>query len=519
MDKQRDLLMRGYFPRELPPVFTTTSMSGVAKNWPAAPTTFSADNRKSEVCRHNIPRSGPLRRPLNIPNPVAYAMLCMEVDAGWVDIERHISQSDISRSAPTFFAGSARAMLPSVPDKSDLLPEIAAARARGRYLLRTDISRFYNSIYTHSLPWALHSKPVSKKRKTDMTMLGNRLDLRSRNLQDGQTMGIPIGPDTSLALSDIILSSIDADLKKKFSPVGFRYVDDYHLVFRTAAEAEDTLAYLQHALADFILDLNANKTGIDELPLPHEATWVREIRALPLRAGKATQRHDLLRVFDVAAEFARRNPQEHVMRYAIGRLRSADWHPENWPLLQHLLLQSLLFEPATLAYVIGYLVEGLDARRTLVNDLIAEVLNLLIVRHAPLGHGFEVAWATWGLLRLNLPLDSAATKALELTTDCPSILLALHARSNGAAPATLDTTQWEKMMTADELYGSNWLVAYEASIKGWLPSYHTKDHIARDRNFSWLRAQGVSFYDPTRIAGVMLTGVPPSVGVAPLFSL
>ena len=48
-------------------------------------------------------------------------------------------------------------------------------------------------------------------------------------------------------------------------------------------------------------------------------------------------------------------------------------------------------------------------------------------------------------------------------------------------------------MNADELYGENWLLSYEANIRGWLPT--TPDHVAADPNFGWLKSLGVSFYD------------------------
>ncbi len=38
-------------------------------------------------------------------------------------------------------------------------------------------------------------------------------------------------------------------------------------------------------------------------------------------------------------------------------------------------------------------------------------------------------------------------------------------------------------MSAGALYDEHWLLAYEANVKGWLPSVSGTDHIAADPNF------------------------------------
>jgi hypothetical protein len=52
-------------------------------------------------------------------------------------------------------------------------------------------------------------------------------------------------------------------------------------------------------------------------------------------------------------------------------------------------------------------------------------------------------------------------------------------------------------MTGDDLYSATWLISYEASIKGWLPSKHGDDYIGADPFFSKLRGLEVYFYDPS----------------------
>jgi hypothetical protein len=321
MKKLRDLLGRGYFPRELPPVFDTATMRRVATHGRAAPPSFWSTVRTSHTCQHSVPRSGTLRRPLAIPNPVGYTNLCKEIDASWRPISTHLGKSSISKSIPHFYTAGARAGLPEVPD-------------------------------------------------------------------------------ASLIISEIVLAAIDESFQTSGRIRGLRYVDDYELVFSSSSEAEDALARLEQTLAEYGLDPNPKKTRIQQLPIPHEFPWVTEIRSLPLRNSQLSQARDVLRVFDTAFEYARLSPDEHVLRYMVGRLKNVKWDPSNWPFFQHLLLQAVVAEPATLATALGYLMQGRDEGFDLEEDLVAEVLNRLITQHATLGHGSEASGASGVCCRL-----------------------------------------------------------------------------------------------------------------------
>jgi hypothetical protein len=71
-------------------------------------------------------------------------------------------------------------------------------------------------------------------------------------------------------------------------------------------------------------------------------------------------------------------------------------------------------------------------------------------------------------------------------------------RDQGLISSGLDLNRWESLMTTDELYSTNWLLAYEAKIKDWLPSQGKNDHIDEDAFFGTLKSHNVSFYDSTR---------------------
>lgn len=49
------------------------------------------------------------------------------------------------------------------------------------YVLHIDIADCYGSIYTHSIPWALHTKKKAKEEKNNKQLIGNMID---KHLQD-----------------------------------------------------------------------------------------------------------------------------------------------------------------------------------------------------------------------------------------------------------------------------------------------------------------------------------------------
>ncbi len=63
----------------------------------------------------------------------------------------------------------------------------ATLNAGYELLAEADIAAFFHSVYTHTIPWAIHGKVLAKQKKQDMSLYGNLLDLLVRNAQDGQT--------------------------------------------------------------------------------------------------------------------------------------------------------------------------------------------------------------------------------------------------------------------------------------------------------------------------------------------
>jgi hypothetical protein len=491
-----DLLEFGYFPRELPPIFSTASFAAELTNTSWIP---SGIPRPSKAMSFSLGRRGTLRRVLSIPNPEGFANLAHAVASNWTALQAHFARDKVSITSPTPGRSVGRAVDPRF--KLEAVPvRRAITRAGARYLVHGDVARFYPSIYTHTIPWAAHGKSIAKRRRRDRTLYGNLLDEAVRKCQDDQTVGIPIGPDTSLVLAELILSKVDAGLRGVASAQNsFRYIDDYEISCRTFREAEEALAALDAAVRAYELDLNADKSRIIELPTALYDPWKDSLAKFSFSAvTPAEDREEILRYFTLAFELRLQNPDAYVLNYAIGRLPVPAGRASNWRLIESLLLQCLKLEPGVTRYVVVALLRADDVGRRLNRDRISETLSAHIEEHTPLGHNAEVAWALWGAVELGLALTKDAVSAISRTEDAIVALLALSARK--LAPQVvqgLRTSVWRPRMCADDLQGPHWLLAYEANVQGWLPSVNTTDHVSTDPFFGPLKGSGVSFLDLT----------------------
>ncbi len=445
--------------------------------------------RRPLLVRHSVPKLKHLRRHFGIPNPYAHIMLCLTVGKHWRQLKAVCDKSPISLSRPV--ASTKRAI---AAEHSRRVEGVRRAQSSvgARFMLKTDLATFYPSIYTHSIPWAIHGKQVARSKRA-RDWFGNDLDQWVRESQDRQTGGIPIGPDTSFLIAEVIAARIDERLQKELgTPLnGVRYIDDYHLYFRTRAEAERALAFLHTVTQRFELQLNGLKTEIVELPESIEPTWKTDLRLLRIRSdARAT---GIKAYFDRAATLAREFPTDSVLTYAVRKIthykRLLKTH--EWEVCRSLVLRCCLGEPTMLPVLLPmFEVEPESWTR----DELRLLLTELCIYHGQLQHGFEVAWSLWTARSLGVDLPGEVLAVLKKVDDDIVALVALDLEEQGLLPPT-NSSLWKSRMTADALYSDHWLLAYEAFVKGWLPSKDGTDYVAADPFFSILKAGNVRFYD------------------------
>lgn len=148
------------------------------------------------------------------------------------------------------------------------------------YMLFADIADCYPSIYTHSIAWALHGRDVAKKssqgRDKDekaQTKLGDSIDKYIREMQGGETLGIPQGSEVFDFIAEIVLAYADKQLEQALEERGIkgirvlRYRDDYRIFSDSLDDLKVVTIVLHQVLGGLHLNLNASKTYISEDPL------------------------------------------------------------------------------------------------------------------------------------------------------------------------------------------------------------------------------------------------------------
>ncbi len=139
-----------------------------------------------------------------------------------------------------------------------------------KYVFFTDIANFYPSIYTHSIPWAIHTKEVAKLQRNRNDSLGNEIDNSIQDMRNGQTNGIPQGSVLMDFIAEIIMGYVDLSLGDRLRDSGIhdykilRFRDDFRVFTNSKENAESIIRHLTIVLQELGLQLNSEKTFLSE---------------------------------------------------------------------------------------------------------------------------------------------------------------------------------------------------------------------------------------------------------------
>jgi hypothetical protein len=154
-------------------------------------------------------------------------------------------------------------------------------------MVQIDVSKCFDSIYTHSLPWSVLGKAQTKFsiEESKRTFAG-RFDTVMQNLNHNETNGIVIGPEFSRIFAEIILQSVDAELLSRLSGNAnlahkvdyeiFRYVDDFFVFYNDESTQLKVFETLQDVLKTKKLSINTAKIKHYQKPIITEITIAKE---------------------------------------------------------------------------------------------------------------------------------------------------------------------------------------------------------------------------------------------------
>lgn len=284
-DVLHGLLDHGLFNEKIPPCFSSKGITQIVLETMGKILDESDESKLKKAigkCAHDYVRYEALRdsnipRHLGIPHPQAYAAQALAIFKHWQTIAVHCNVPDpaFSRIYVRHIGGGKIFEMNYKGDERFQFEEDELGWMSGaQFVVAADIATCFPSIYTHSIPWALHGKEAAKESDSLIDLAGNLLDRCTQATRDRQTNGLLIGPHTSNIISEIILTQIDADLQKKGYSKVKRHVDDYRFYATSFEEAERFITDLGLGLRAFEMSLNEKKTKISPLPSPSDEDWI-----------------------------------------------------------------------------------------------------------------------------------------------------------------------------------------------------------------------------------------------------
>lgn len=200
------------------------------------------------------------------------------------------------------------------------------------------------------------------------------------------------------------------------------------------------------------------------------------------------------------------------MKYAVACLRGLNVQEENWELLEGLLMHCISIEPACLPQVCDQVVYYLSLGYPVKTDLWSVCLNNIVIEKTPLGQASEVAWAMWLMKILDINLQDKCSQAVGDSEDSVVGLMALGLATAGLA-SMANLAGLHRYSQHNFLFESQWLLCYQGNLMTCLGPGGGPVNLQTDSAFSYMEAQGVSFFDiNVPVPPAIRYAVPPAYG-------
>ena len=229
-------------------------------------------------------------RPLQIINPVLYVCLVKEIteEENWeIIVERfkqdlQSNENIICCSTPLYNTTTQTDLSNTIHDWWNKMEQQSIELAiEYNYLMKTDITDCYSSIYTHAITWAMcdretakeihrSNKRVSAQKDEKRYDVGDMIDRFIQNMSYQQTNGIPQGSVLMDFIAELVLGYADKELSEKLSKIDLkdykilRYRDDYRIFGKKQEDVIKIAKALTEVLSELNFRLNTQKTVITQ---------------------------------------------------------------------------------------------------------------------------------------------------------------------------------------------------------------------------------------------------------------
>jgi hypothetical protein len=507
LDEQ--LIKLGYFSEHIPPCFSSNKLYDNYEKLKS-----SCQNKHSESLSITIAKNDEHRRTIKIPNPEQQLKLFSYILDNIDEIDKRISVNKHTLANPigklefydemhfwSFFD------IPTLKDRDKIgtnylqnLGKKMRVSMGYRFLYKLDLANFYDSIYTHSIEWAIIGKEKTKENLANRSReknLGGKLDKLVACTNNNETAGIPTGPFSSRIISELLLNKIDEDLEKltdsekvKFEFV--HYVDDYEFYFRNEADYKKIIQKIRKVFEYYRLRINENKSQFYSLPFYNERD-LKEQFSFFIRKFKNEDAHDARLLFFKADELTMKG-EKGAYKYLYKQLEKEDLS-FSWNEIEPILISHLLIKPALAQYIIKIILK----HSRLISGQFKEELkyNLFFSVQNQLDN--EAQWLFWIIRKLGIKLN--ANELSELLKDTQDDLMRIMVIDTAKQYKKIETQTFKNAMdlVMKELLNSNlrserWLLIYEWHFNKWSMYEKLDGKIQEIAFFKALKNKNVNFY-------------------------
>lgn len=463
-----DVLRKGLLPDNLPPFLSSASIADRYLFDTEYQIDAKAVGRPSHI---NGSKRGFQRRIFSLPHPAFVRDAALFFEKHWDDLKVHLTKLEGSASIPQFGPDTVRSMRFTPHARLPLLR--LRTLSRYRYCVVTDVSRCYPSIYTHSLPWAIHGREASKKDRKPYSkaVFGNRLDFILRQSQDGQTVGIPVGPDTSRIAAELVLAAVDQHYAGAGRLEGYlRHVDDFWIGGNSIQDCEDRLHRLRQSLNYFSLDANEQKTRIVATSAVISETWPYDLESQLEQAlmPDKSERHEgrLVSLLGSLIEYSTKSQDEGIIRFFLRKIDSWRRWDEHWDVLEPFLSHCGVQFPHAFDYVARIVAWRARRDQEIDQKLWRSVNKGLIRVAAPLGRDSEVIWGLWLSKEIGQKISAETYSAIADNNGALVVGVLAHFAAHGRTSSSHSLSELWDRVEDDGVCGSEWPLALELNHLG-----------------------------------------------------
>lgn len=482
-----NLIKTGYFFEEIPSdLFSTIKFSDILNEKKIEELRdFAQINKYPTPCsRISIYKNEVERRLLNLMHIEKYFLLCDKINHLESDIKNKIFSSTFSQSKITlpFSTG----IYNTISTFSKNREERIKYSVGYKYLLNIDLSKCYESIYTHAITWALYGKELSKqeylkKEKNQNYIKFDELDFAVRQANNNETKGIPTGSISSRIISELILCEIDEVLKQKYPKIKCkRFVDDYKFYFHTKEEIEPFIWEFQQILHDFKLNINSKKTKIEEFPYEINFNLRNEFKI----CKTPEELIDRMLFLEV-------NKNKGAIKYGLKVLNK---RLKKSPIKNQIVISQLLNILSTYPHFGNLIFEIFKTREEEIS-FPEELFNKILQVNIDKKYDGTIIWLLYFMMKFNIDISiENGHKILENKENFSTVVILDYIHKKRLWTEYKDGKEkLRESLQEESIYGEKWLLIYEIVKNDWIKGF--KRELNKSKFLLELINQGIYFYE------------------------